>query len=332
MMPGRAFLAGRLATTPISLFGASLVVLFACLPTDAQQIGRLSRVGVMAVTEAADLDRAWRKGLRGHGWIEGQNIAIDYRYSQGNDARFADFAAEFVRLKVDLICAVGEPAVRAAGQATTTIPIVMVAATVSEFSSNLARSDPNLTGFRIFGDDLAGKQLELLKELLRIGSRVSVLYSSNEVGRKMLDAAQTAAVALRLTLEPFAVDTAPDIERALQSMARRRPDAILVLPSNSSYIGLRAIISFATANKLPAMYPYQEAAAAGGLISYTTFLPDVFQRVASYVDKILKGAKPAALPIEQPTKFVLAINLKAAKALGLTIPPSLLLRADQVIE
>jgi putative tryptophan/tyrosine transport system substrate-binding protein len=298
----------------------------------AQQASRVYRVGVMAIAPTPHLLAAWQQGLRDHGWIEGQNIAVEYRYSQGNDTRFAEFAAEFVRLKVDVIGAVSEPAVRAAKQATSTIPIVMVAATVSEFAANLARPEANITGFRIFADDLAGKQLQLLKETVPRGSRISVLYSANEVGRKMLEAAQIAGLGLGLTLEPLAVDMPVNIEGALGSVARRRPDAILVLPSNSSYLGLRAIIEFAAVNQLPTMYPYREAAVAGGLIAYTTFFPDVFQRHASYIDRILRGAKVAELPVQQPTKFELVINLKTAKALGLTIPQSLLLRADQVIE
>jgi putative ABC transport system substrate-binding protein len=300
---------------------------------EAQQASRVYRVGVMAIAPTPHLLAAWQQGLRNHGWIEGQNIAVEYRYSQGNDARFAEFAAEFVRLKVDVIGAVSEPAVRAAKQATSTIPIVMVAATVSEFATNLARPDANITGFRIYADDLAGKQLQLLKETVPRGSRISVLYSASiEVGRKMFEAARIAGLGLGLTLEPLVVDVPADIEGALASVARRRPDAILVLPSNSSYLGLRAIIEFAAANRLPTMYPYREAAAAGGLIAYTTFLPDVFERHASYIDKILKGAKVAELPVQQPTTFELVINVKTAKALGLTIPPSLLLRADQIIE
>jgi putative ABC transport system substrate-binding protein len=286
----------------------------------------------MAVAPVPELIGAWREGLRGHGWIEGQNIVVEYRYSQGDDTRFAAFAAEFVRLKVDVIGAVSEPAVRAAKQATSTIPIVMAAATVSEFVPNLARPDANVTGFRIFAADLAGKQLQLLKEVVPRGSRVSVLYTANEAGRKMLEAAQSAGLELGLTLEPFAVDMPTNIDGAFATVARRRPDAILVLPSNASYAGLRAIIEFAAVNRLPTMYPYREAAAAGGLIGYTTFLPDVFRRIASYMDKILKGAKPAELPVEQPTKFVLAINLKSAKALGVTIPQSVLVRADEIIE
>ena len=319
-MDRRAFIIGGVA---------AVAVPFAA---EAQQAGKVHRIGVMAVAPTPSLIEAWREGLREHGWIEGQNIAVEYRYSQGDDSRFADFAAEFIRLRVDVIGAVSEPAVRAAKQATSTLPIVMVAATVSEFASNLARPDANVTGFRIFSDDLAGKQLQLLKEAVPRAARISVIYSTNEVGRKMLEAAQIASPALGLTLDPLAVDLPTNIEKVLASVARRRPHAILVLPSNSSYLGLRAIIDFAAANHLPAVYPYQEAAGVGGLIAHTTFLPNVFRRHASYVDKILKGAKPAELPVQQPIQFVLAINLKTAKALGLTIPPSLLLRADQVIE
>jgi putative ABC transport system substrate-binding protein len=316
----------------LSILIAFLVSLFAALYADAQQAAKVYRVGVMAVAPTSDFLGAWRDALRGYGWIEGQNVVVEYRYSQGNDTRYADFAAEFVRLKVDVIGAVSDPAVRAARQATSTTPIVMAAATASEFVANLARPEGNITGLRIFADDLAGKQLQLLKEAVPKSSRVAVFHSSNDIGRKTLSAAQTAGPGLGLTLEPLAVDVPGDVERALAAVATRRPDALLILPSNSTYAGLRAIIDFAAANRLPTMYPYREAVDAGGLIGYTTLLPDVFRRVASYVDKILKGAKPADLPVEQPTSFALAINLKTAGALGLAIPRSLLVRADRVIE
>jgi putative ABC transport system substrate-binding protein len=314
------------------LLVAVLIFLFIAPPTEAQQIAKSNRIGVMAVVPTPSLLEAWRKGLRERGWVEGQNVVVEYRYSLGNDALFVDFAAEFVRLKVDVIGAVSDPAVRAAKQATSTIPIVMAAGTASAFVTNLARPDANITGFSIFAADLAGKQLQLLKEAVGRVSRVAVLHSTDESGLKTLGAARIAGLPLGLMLEPLAVDTPGDIDRALVTLARRRPDAILVLPSTSAYAAMRAVIEFAAANHLPTMYPYREAVDAGGLIAYTTMLPELFQRVASYVDKILKGAKPAALPVEQPNKFELSINLKTAKALGLTIPPSLLARADQVTE
>jgi ABC-type uncharacterized transport system substrate-binding protein len=323
-MRRRAFVSGALA-----LFAAPLA-------TNAQQAGRIYRLGLLSVTPTPHLMEAWRQGLRDHGWIEGQNLVVEARFSEGVDARFPQLAAELIQLKVDVIVAVSDPAVEAAKQATTSIPIVMAAGTdpiVAGFVSNLARPGGNITGMPIFSDELTAKQLQLLKELVPGISRISVIVpTAFPAGMKMWSVAQAAAPSLGLILRRIDVNVPDDLERAFATMSRQRPDAILVTPTTVVYVHAARLVDFAATNKLPSMYSFRESVLAGGLISYSTALPDLFRHVGIYVDKIFKGAKPGDLPIQQPTKFELVINLKTAKALGLTIPPSLLLRADQVIE
>ena len=301
----------------------------------AQQAGRVYRVGVMAVAPTSHLVAAWQQGLRDHGWIEGQNIVVEYRYSLGREELFSGFAAEFVRLKTDVIVAVTDVAVQAAREATGTIPIVMAAGTdpvAAGFVASLARPGGRITGMPMFADELAGKQLDLLKEMLPRTARVAVLTERAGSGPRSWSAAQTAAGRLRLTLEQLPIGTPAEFDTAMTTIARQRPDALLALPNSTVYAYLPRLVEFANTKRLPTMYSFREAVEAGGLVAYTTMLPEMFRRVAGYVDKILKGAKPGDLPVEQPTKFELVINLKTAKALGLTIPPSLLLRADQAIE
>lgn len=315
-----------------SLAGA----LAAPIDAAAQQAGRVYRVGAMALTPTPELMEAWRQGLRDHGWIEGKNIIVEYRLSEGREELYSGFAAEFVRLKVDVIVAVTDTAVHVAKQATSTIPVVMAAVLdpeASGFVATLARPGGNVTGLPMFGIDLAAKQLELLKEAVPRVSRITVLASSSAMRPKMWEAAQGAAPKLGLTLQRLDADTPSELERALELMTRQRTDALLALASPLVYVQAAQIAAFAAKNQLPVMYPFREAVLlADGFIAYTTMLPDLFRRVAGYVDRILRGTKPADLPVEQPAKFELLINMKTAKALGITIAPSLLARADQIIE
>jgi putative ABC transport system substrate-binding protein len=302
---------------------------------ETRQATRVYRVGVMAIAPAPHLVAAWQQGLREHGWIEGQNILVEARYSEGRYELYSSFAAEFVRLKVDVIVAVTDIAVQAAREATKSIPIVMAAGTdpvAAGFVASLVHPGGQITGMPMFADELAGKQLELLKEMLPRIARVSVMTERTGVGPRSWSATQTAARRLGLTVERLIVGSLEDFEAALTTIVTQRPDALLIVPNNTAYASLPRLVEFATSKRIPTMYPFREAVEAGGLVAYTTLLPELFRRVASYVDKILKGAKPAEIPVEQPTKLELLINLKTAKALGLTIPPSLLLRADQVIE
>jgi len=269
--------------------------------------------------------------------VEGQNIAIEYRWAEGRFERLPDLAAELVRLKVDVIVSVVTQASLAAKNATRTIPIVMVAAgdpLGSGLVASLARPGGNVTGPSSMYAELAGKQLELLKETVPKVSRVAVLWNpANAVWQaQMLRATEVAARALGLQLQLLEARGPDELEGAFAAMTRERASALLVQVDVIFALHARRLADLAAKRHLPAMYGSREHVEAGGLMSYAPNIPDLFRRAATYVDKILKGAKPADLPVEQPTRFELIINLKTAKALGLTIPPSLLVRADQVIE
>ena len=286
--------------------------------------------------EAQQGGKAFRQGLRDLGYVEGQNIAIEYRWAEGRFERLPDLAAELVRLKVDVIVSVVTQASLAAKNATRTIPIVMVAAgdpLGSGLVASLARPGGNVTGPSSMLAELAGKELELLKETVPNVSRVAVLWNpANAVWQaQMLRATEVAARALGLQLQLLEARGPDELEGAFAAMTRERASALLVQVDVIFALHARRIADLAAKRRLPAMYGSREHVEAGGLISYAPNVPDVFRRAATYVDKILKGAKPADLPVEQPTKFELVINLKTAKALGLTIPQAVLIRADEVI-
>ena len=283
------------------------------------------------------LVEAFRQRLRELGYTEGQNIAIDYRWAEGQDERLPELAADLVRLKVDVIVAGNTASTLAARRATQSIPIVMVGTgdpVEAGLVASLARPEGNVTGLSTLRPDLEGKRLGLFKEAVPRLSRVGVLRDpGNPVAKSYLESIEAAAHASRVTLEPLLeVRGIEDLERALPKIAGARPQGLFVEASRTLFAHRRRIIQFAASNRLPATYPYREYVDAGGLMSYAPSFVDMYRSAAAYVDKILKGAKPADLPVEQPTKFELVINLKTAKALGLTIPPSLLTRADQVIE
>jgi putative ABC transport system substrate-binding protein len=268
--------------------------------------------------------------------VEGQNIAIEYRWAEGEYGRLPTLAPELVRLNVDIIVAAPTVAIQAAQQATGMIPIVMALANDpvgSGFVASLARPGGNVTGLSLFSPELSGKRLELLKETIPKLSRVAVLWNpSNPSVPPLLRETEAAAHALRLRLQLLEVRGPTEIDRAFSAIARDRAGALLVLPDPTAVDQQKRILDLAAKSRLPAMYWSRELVEAGGLMAYGANAPDMFRRAATYVDKILKGAKPADLPVEQPTRFELAINLKTAKALGLTFPPSILVRADQVIQ
>jgi ABC-type uncharacterized transport system substrate-binding protein len=260
-MDRRAFVTG---------LGAALA---APLAPAAQQATRVYRVGVMAIAPAPHLVAAWQQGLREHGWIEGQNIVVEARYSEGRYELYSSFAAEFVRLKVDVIVAVTDIAVPAAREATKTIPIVMAAGTdpvAAGFVANLARPGGQITGMPMFADELAGKQLELIKELLPRIARVSIMTERTGSGPRSWSAAQTAAGRLGLTVEQLAVGSLDDFDAALTAIVKQRPDALLVVPNNTAYASLPRLVEFAASKRLPTMYPFREAVEGGGLVAYTT--------------------------------------------------------------
>jgi putative ABC transport system substrate-binding protein len=321
---------------------AALAILLA--PAEAQQAGKVSRMGYLSMLSRSDstyigLRDAFRQGLRDHGYVEGQTIIIEWRFAEGNNSRLPNLAAELVRLNVDLLFAEGTPATRAAKQATSTIPIVFspIADPISSgLVANLARPGGNVTGLTFMAQELGGKRLELLKETVPRVARVGVLSHpgnpSESTRKSLLQEMEAAARAAGLQLQHLEAQGANDLARAFAAMSRARLDALILLPSVMFTSERKRISELAAQERIPAMFFFREFPEAGGLMSYGPNFSDLWRRGATYVDKILKGAKPSDLPVEQPTKFELVINLKTAKALGLTIPPSLLLRADQVIE
>jgi putative ABC transport system substrate-binding protein len=307
----------------------------------AQQGGKVPRIGYLspgfASISPVGRHDAFRQGLSELGYVEGKNIVIEYRFAEGQFHRLPDLAAELVELKVDVIVAVVTQASLAAKHVTKTIPIVMVAVSDplgSGLVASLARPDANITGTSAMVAEVVGKSLELLKEAVPNLSRVAVLWNpSNAIYQaQMLRETQVAAGALRVELQAFGARDSDELDQAFVSMIRAHADALMVLTDPILAVHQARIVDFAEKSRLPAMYGLREYVAAGGLMAYGTNIADLFHRAAAYVDKILKGAKPADLPVEQPTKFELVLNLKTAKALGITFPISLLGRADEVIE
>jgi putative tryptophan/tyrosine transport system substrate-binding protein len=309
--------------------------------SEAQQAAKIARIGYLApnLTASPHLHEAFRQGLRDLGYVEGQNIVIEYRSAEGKAERLPALAAELVALKVDVIVVPGTVGVLAAKQATKTIPIVFAVAADpvgSGLVTSLARPGGNVTGLSILTPELAGKCLELLTQAVPGVSRVAVLWQPGGHGERTdkdtLKGADVAARALGVRLQFVEAQGPADIDRAFSDMSRARAGALTVLGGGMFFGVRRRLVDLAAKNRLPAVYPSREFVDAGGLLSYGPNLADLYRRAATYVDKILKGAKPADLPVEQPTTFQLVINLKTAKALGLTIPPSVLGRADHVIE
>ena len=331
---------GSSVTTRREFIGTLAVFLLVVpLASEAQAPAKVHRIGFLtsrSPTDSPHLLEAFRQGLRELGYVEGQNIAIEYRFAEGRPERLPALAAELVRLKVDVIVTAAPPAHLAAKQATSTIPIVFVVTgdPVAEgLVASLARPGGNITGLSSIAPEVVGKQLELLKEVTPRVSRVAVLQNpSNHVHPAMLRQAEGAARALGVQLHTVQARTPPEIDAAFEAMRSQRAGGVLVLRDLLFLAQRTQIAALAAKSRLPAVYGNKEVAEAGGLMAYGANTPQMYRRAATYVDKILKGAKPADLPVEQPTKFELVINLKTAKALGLTIPPSLLQRADEVIQ
>jgi putative ABC transport system substrate-binding protein len=307
------------------------VVAQAQQPTKVPRIGFLSPGPSSSVT---DLE-GFRRGLHDLGYVEGKNISIEYRFGEGKPERLPDLAAELVRSKVDIIVALGT-ATDAVQKATQTIPVVMATSgdpVARRLVTSLARPGGNITGLNILGPELSGKWLELLKETIPGISRIAVLHNpSNPIGGLTLKEIQTAARALGLQLQVLEVRSANDIEPSFTAMKRERAGALIPLRDPVTLSEKTRILNLAAKDRLPTMYDDRDFVEPGGLMSYGVIRADLFRRAAIYVDKILKGAKPADLPVERPIKFELVINLKAAKQIGLTIPPNVLARADRVIK
>ena len=324
---------------PGLILGLVLGLLAAPPAADAQQQVRVPRIGFLASSGRTAMPHnfeAFRQGLRELGYMEGQNIAFESRWAEGRFDRLPALADELVRLRVDLIVTTGTPAARAAKEATTTIPIVAVAVgdpVGTGLIAGLARPGGNLTGLSDITVDMSAKRLELIKEVVPTVSRVAVLWNpTHPTNPLQLRETQVAAQALGVRVQLAEVRAADELERAFAAMMRERPGALVVLSDPFMLLHRGRLADLAAKNRLPAMYPWREHAEAGGLMSYGPSLPDLFRRAAAYVDKILKGAKPADLPVEQPMRFELVINMRTAKALGLPFPPSILVRTDQVIQ
>jgi len=307
---------------------------------EAQKAGKIYRIAYLGNSSAAlesELVAAFRQGLRDLNYVEGQNMAIEYRWAEGRYDRFPALVAEVVRLKVDVIVTAGTPAILAAKEGTKTIPIVMAAIgdpIAAGVIASLARPGGNVTGSTSMTPDIDGKRLELLKELVPGVSRIAVLWNpTNPNNAARMKQMQAAAKTLRLALEPLVGATdSQELDKGFRAIVAARAEALIMESDRALLVHRERIVDLASRRRLPALYPYREFVQAGGLASYEPSYPVMFRRAATYVDKILKGAKPADLPVEQPTKFEFVINLKAAKALSLTIPPPLLLRADELIQ
>lgn len=303
----------------------------------SQSRGRVYRIGILETLpqerNAANLD-ALRRGLHDLGYVEGKNLVIEYRSADGRAENFPALAAELIRLEVDVIVTRGTPAALAAKGATTTIPLLM--ATMGDPRATVAslrRPGGNITGLMTFSTELIGKRIELLRELVPGLSRIGLLHNlGNPVAAQEWDETKKAAHALGMTAELIDVRNEGDIVRAFESSARQRVEGLLVGADGVTQMHQQRIVDLVARSRLPAAYPAREFIERGGLIGYAIRYPELYLRFATFIDKILKGAKPADLPVEQPTKFELVINLKTAKALGLNIPRSILLRADEVIE
>jgi putative ABC transport system substrate-binding protein len=314
------------------------MLLALCVSAEAQQPKKVPRIGYLGAnfrsTNPARIE-AFRQGLRELGYVEGKNIVIEWRFADGKPDRLAALAAELVRLKVDVIVTAGPASTRPAKQATVTIPIVMGFdddPVGSGYAASLARPGGNITGLATLSPEISGKQLEILREIAPTLSRVAVLGNATQPGNpQALREINLAADAFGVQLQYLEVRGPKDIETAFRAVSTERADAVLVLASPVLILQRRQVADLAVKSRLPTIYRSPEFVEDGGLMTYSVSYTDLFRRAATYVDKILKGVKPADLPVEQPMKFELVINLKTAKQIGLTIPPNVLARADRVI-
>ena len=309
------------------------------LAARAQQTGKMYRIGYLGNSTAAleaDLVKPFRDGLRDLGYEEGRSVLIEYRWAEGNDERFPVLIAELIAQKVDVIVTTSTPAHLAAKKATRSVPIVMTSSgdpVATGIVASLARPGGNITGLSSIASELQGKRLELLREAIPKLSHIAVFWNpSNPISIIEFKQVSTAAQVLQMKVQSLEVRAPEELEAAFAAIVKERPDGIVIQYDPVFQHNLVRMIDFATQNRIPVVSAHREWVVVGGLMSYGPSYEDMYRRAANYVDKILKGAKPADLPIQQPTKFQLVINLKTAMALGVTIPPSLLAAADEVIE
>jgi putative ABC transport system substrate-binding protein len=323
---------------------AFAVVLGTCLAgvvgvAAAQQPDKIYRIGFVeagSMTSNQHFLTAFLDGLRELGYIDGSNVVVDTRWAEGQTDRFPELLADIIKLRPDVIVVASSAGAVAAKKTVKSIPVVFIASSDPVdlgLAASRARPGGNLTGLaRVFGEGLLGKAVQLLKDIVPAASRMAILWNPASAVNPGLSEAQTAMLALRMTPLPIEVRDRSGLKNAFSQIRRQRADSLLVITDPLTLRNRDAIVSLVETERIPAVYEFAEFARAGGLIAYSASVPELFRRAAVYVDKILKGAKPGELPIEQPTKFELVINLKTARALGLTIPQSLLVRADEVIE
>jgi len=310
---------------------------FLAVAQPSQKLFRVGHLAAGARTPDGAPPGPLREGLRGLGYVEGRNVAYEARFAEGKMERLSELAADLVRLKVDVIVAQGWRAALAAKQATSTTPIVMAPAAGDAVASglivSLARPGGNLTGMTDESVQLSAKRMELLKEAVPKAALIAIIWNSDDLGMTLrYRGIEEAARILKVEVLPLGVRGSEDFAVAFSTMARRRPDALFLVADALTAMNRKQVIEFAAAQRIPAMYEFGFYVRDGGLMSYGPNPEDAFRRAAVYIDRIFKGAKPADLPAEQPTRYYLGLNLKAAAAIGLTIPPSLLLRADQVAQ
>jgi putative ABC transport system substrate-binding protein len=335
----RTVISSTLCTLPFALSLACALLFALCFPAEAQQSTRIPRIGFLSPGNSPGNDfryEAFQQGLRELGYIEGKNVALEYRGADGKVNRFPELAADLVRQQVDIIIVSNNTVARAASNATKTIPIVIAAGAdpvAAGLVASLARPGGNVTGLTGLHADLSVKRLELLKEILPRLTRVAVLRPLEGSGQQLREM-QAAAPSLEIQLQILEVRVADRLESVFQEAAKARAGALAVMPDPSGLFvkNRERIFALTVQNRLPAIYSDRVFVEAGGLMSYGANVADLFRRTATYVDKILKGRKPSDLPVEQPMKFEFIINLKAAKQIGLTVPPNVLARADKVIQ
>jgi putative ABC transport system substrate-binding protein len=321
------------------LTAVALLFLEAPVAAETQPARAIPRIGYLTAG-SVDIETsrlaAFRQGLRELGYSEGQNIVVEPRYAEGRYERIPELIAELVRLKVDVLVATTIPVVAAAKKATSSIPIVMVGVgdpVRTGVVASLGRPGGNITGNTLLSADTSAKRVQLLREALPNVSRVAIIWNpANASAVPTFQEARSAARALGVALQSVEVSQPTQLDGAFTALTKTRPDALIVTADPLIQVHVGRVVDFAARHRLPAMYTLREHVIAGGLMSYGASLHDLFRRSATHVDKLLKGAKPADLPVEQPTKFELVINLKTAKTLGLTIPPPVMLRADEIIE
>jgi putative ABC transport system substrate-binding protein len=318
------------------LIAIAVALMVGAALASAQQPQTIPRVGILFIggRDQPHLE-AFKQGLRERGYVEGKNIALEYRYAEGREERLPELAAELVQVKVDVIVVTADISAQAAQRATKTIPIVVTTGDPVTWglADSLAKPGGNVTGLSVLLADLSGKRVEILKETFPKLTRVAALWNpTGRVASPVFKETSAAAQALSLQLHSFEVQTLPDIEKALVEIPKLRSSALLVLLTPLVTLHSKRIVELALKQHLPGMYPTRQFAEEGGLMAYGPLIGDLYRRAATYVDKILKGAKPADLPVEQPMRFEFIINLKAAKQIGVTIPPNVLARADKVIK